>query len=226
MPLRSQHPDTVGEGSSNPSHCPACGRKRLARTPNCVFCGARMPEPPRRNPTLGPAAALQPQKRGSSASPPFGKKADQPAAHGESDQPVPAAGPIPITGQPEEPWHQTNLYVNDERIDLRRCPWCDEFTHSLKAFDLPKFLIIPVHHFHYHLYETDPTEACPRCMRGFLIKFAACNLLTANVLWPVIVLPWYVYHFVLTFRKGHTPGAGGMHTGMKKRELQDLQRAD
>jgi hypothetical protein len=117
------------------------------------------------------------------------------------------ASPTPGTHSFEEPEHKGDLPhtgSTDERSDLRRCSWCDESTHSLKAFNLPKFFFVPVPHFHYHIHETELNEACPGCMRWILLKYLACQIITANVLWPVLVLPFYVFYFALTFRKGHS----------------------
>jgi hypothetical protein len=185
--------------------CGSCGRKRLAKTLNCVFCGAWMPEPLQHDSILKSSAAPRRKARVSRKSPPSWSKVDRVAGSDGSDEMAAVVAMKPGIVQFETPRHQWDLVrfqINGEPIHLRRCAWCDEVTHSLKAFNLPKFLIIPVSHFHYHMYETEPTEACPRCMRTILLKYLACQIITANILWPILVLPIYAFYFVLTFRKG------------------------
>jgi len=122
------------------------------------------------------------------------------------------AGPTPGTLQFEEPGHHADLSqlrVNGELIDVRRCSWCDDLTDNLKAFNLPKYALIPLFIVNYHMHETEPVEACPGCMRRILLKYLACQIITAKIVWPILVLPIYVFYFVLTFRKGHSPGRAG-----------------
>ncbi len=168
-----------------------------------------MPQALRQNSTPSSSAAAPRKMRISRGSPPLGSKADQIAGYEESEETAALAGPLTGATHLGEPEHQsdlTELRVNAELIDLRRCSWCDESTQSLKAFNLPKFLLIPLHSVHYHVHETDPTEACPGCMRRILLKYLACQIITANILWPFLVLPIYAFYFVLTFRKGHSRG--------------------
>jgi hypothetical protein len=166
-----------------------------------------MPQAPRHESTLRSPVATRRERRVARKSPPPWSKADQLAGFDESEETAAVAGSASGTHQIEESAHQTDMSqfdVNGELIDLRRCSWCDELTQSLKAFNLPKLFFIPIPHVHYHMHETDPTEACPGCMRWVLLKYLACQIITANVLWPILVLPIYLVYFVRTFVKGHS----------------------
>jgi hypothetical protein len=166
-----------------------------------------MPQAPAHDSTLRSSASARPKSQVFRYSHPPWSEADQIAAYIESEETEADTGPTSGTLSLEEPEQEADLSqigVNGERIDLRRCSWCDELTHRLKAFNLPKFLIIPLHHFHLHDFETERNEACPGCMRRILLKYLTCQIITANILWPVIVLPIYVFYFALTFRKGHS----------------------
>jgi hypothetical protein len=178
-----------------------------------------MPKAPAHDSTVRSPAPAQPIIRVFSESPPHWIKADQRDRLKESDETASVARPAPGTLAFEEAEHQADVYQlgpNGELIDLRRCSWCDELTHSLKAFNLPKFFLIPVV-VHYHIHETERNEACPGCMRWILLKYLACQIITANVLWPVVVLPFYVFYFALTFRMGHSPDAPGRMKGIHAR---------
>ena len=48
--------------------------------------------------------------------------------------------------------------------------------------------------------------ACPRCMRKVILKRTALNILPANVLWVVIVLPCHLVQLVRTLTHGHSAG--------------------
>jgi len=45
---------------------------------------------------------------------------------------------------------------------------------------------------------------CPDCMRKKLLKLALINLIPANILWVVLLLPWYSIAGILSTTKGHS----------------------
>jgi hypothetical protein len=45
---------------------------------------------------------------------------------------------------------------------------------------------------------------CPRCIRWKLLKFSLVNVLTANVVWPLVILPMTVSHLIGSFLSGHS----------------------
>ncbi len=84
----------------------------------------------------------------------------------------------------------------------RPCPRCGASTDSLKAFRLPLFLLFlgvawSLRH--------GTVVACPRCMRRELGRLTLVNLLPANILWLVLLLPWYGVSALRTFKRGHSP---------------------
>ena len=166
-----------------------------------------MPQAHAHDSTIRSPASEQPIIRVFSESPPPWIKADQAARLDESEETPAVSGQTPDTDSFEEPKQHAVLFrigPGDELIILRRCSWCDEFTPSLESFNLPKFFFVPVI-VHYHIFERERNEACPGCMRWIVLKYLAIQIITANVLWPFLVLPFYVFYFALTFRKGHSP---------------------
>jgi hypothetical protein len=98
-----------------------------------------------------------------------------------------------------------NLHDSPEP-DLRFCGYCGKETGSLKDFELPAVLFVPFPYCPYISAETEPISACPACMRWYITKFLLCNIVTANVLWPVVSLLPSLYLFARTMRKGHSRG--------------------
>jgi hypothetical protein len=87
----------------------------------------------------------------------------------------------------------------DGRVAIR-CRECEEMTHDLKLFPAPKVVLLP----YLVIWEIEPITACPRCMRWQILRHAAIGLITAHVLWPVVILIPCAIHFLLTFRPGHS----------------------
>jgi hypothetical protein len=46
-------------------------------------------------------------------------------------------------------------------------------------------------------------RACPRCMRRLIWKRCLWNVIPANLVWVVILLPWALALTVATYRRGH-----------------------
>ncbi len=85
--------------------------------------------------------------------------------------------------------------------DLLPCPECGQQTDSLKGYRVPTFLlfILVAASFKHGL-----VVGCPQCMRKKLLKLGLINLLPANILWVVLLLPWYSICAILTTSKGHS----------------------
>ena len=45
---------------------------------------------------------------------------------------------------------------------------------------------------------------CPSCIRRAILNFALRNLITANILWPFVILPMSVVHLLRSYMKGHS----------------------
>lgn len=89
--------------------------------------------------------------------------------------------------------------MNDE-IPVR-CPSCSEVTVSLKRYEIIKLLVF-LGVFAYHQRAT--YTQCPSCMRSLLVKNALINLIPANVLWFIVVLPMNTIQLLRSYTKGHS----------------------
>jgi hypothetical protein len=97
---------------------------------------------------------------------------------------------IPV---PEKPPPRLPLFID--------CPVCGQPTGNLKCYrmGLVTFFCFAL------AWSVDDELGCPRCIRRKLLGFTLVNLLTANVLWPALILPVSVIHLVASFWPGHSP---------------------
>ncbi len=82
------------------------------------------------------------------------------------------------------------------------CPHCHAETDSMKYYTMPIFLFIFVAWMSWSKDEL----ACPSCMRGKIAGYCALNIVTANVIWPFIILPWTIINVLRSCTKGHSSG--------------------
>jgi hypothetical protein len=87
----------------------------------------------------------------------------------------------------------------DSNVQTVPCPHCGKATDSLKHYR-PVVLVFLVFAGFWKLV---PHISCPRCMRLTLAKFALINLPTANVFWPLALIPNGML-FLTSFVKGHS----------------------
>jgi hypothetical protein len=80
------------------------------------------------------------------------------------------------------------------------CPVCGNETDSLKSYILPNFTFV----FVATRWKWEYKVACAKCMRKMLLKNAGLHIITANVLWPIVVLPRFSVNLTRTFVKGHS----------------------
>ncbi len=83
-----------------------------------------------------------------------------------------------------------------------KCPDCSKPTDSLKRYNFPEKLV-----FIGIAAWTRPATytACPTCMRTILLKkMFSWNLLTANVLWLLVFLPYGLILLIASTTKGHS----------------------
>jgi hypothetical protein len=88
--------------------------------------------------------------------------------------------------------------------DQLRCPECARYSNSIKCYRMGVLLFLLLFWFAWTRNET----ACPSCMRLKIASFCLVNLFTANVIWPLIILPWTVILFLRTLTKGHSEDVG------------------
>lgn len=80
------------------------------------------------------------------------------------------------------------------------CPICRAPSDSIKSYRMMSvlvFLLVGA------WWRTKHVVACASCMRGELIKSSAINLITANLLSPLVLL-WHTVLFAMTFQAGHS----------------------
>jgi hypothetical protein len=86
--------------------------------------------------------------------------------------------------------------------DTPPCPRCGQPTDSLKQF---RCLSWCLYYIAGAAWQVEYVRACPGCMRRHLARRTLVNIIPANVLWPVLVLPWTAVLFASTYQKGHSP---------------------
>lgn len=100
------------------------------------------------------------------------------------------------------------------------CPVCGQPTDSLKQYRYVNWVVFYLVGATYsQIYH----RACPGCMRRFVARRAALNLLPANLLWFLLVLPWGVGLIVGTYRKGHSRDVI-RHVAPEQAALREAQR--
>lgn len=108
--------------------------------------------------------------------------------------------------QPVMTPQQTPSIVESQPINsgnsLLPCPECGQLSDSLKCFTLPNYaLFVGI----YAQWQNVQYICCPSCMRKHIgIKCFTYNILLANLLWPVFILPWGITQLIRSGQKGHT----------------------
>ncbi len=74
------------------------------------------------------------------------------------------------------------------------CAWCEKHAYGQRTFTLLTIVFLGF----WAYVRTDDLTLCPRCMRQALLERTLLNLLTANVLAP-IVIAWHGILFLRTF---------------------------
>jgi hypothetical protein len=74
------------------------------------------------------------------------------------------------------------------------CPWCQKYAYDQRTYALLTLVFIGF----WAYARADDVTLCPGCMRQALLQRTLINLLTANVISPVVIL-WHGILFVRTF---------------------------
>ncbi len=82
------------------------------------------------------------------------------------------------------------------------CPKCGQPSDSIKQYKLPyKWIFVWIMLFHQDIEYT----CCPHCMRKqILLRGFTYNIILANLLWLIIILPWCLVLLICSFTKGHS----------------------
>ncbi len=81
------------------------------------------------------------------------------------------------------------------------CPKCRRPTSSLKSYSYFRYLVFLLAAAFYGMKKV---TCCPSCMRGDLAINLLINMVPANLLWLIIVLPLNGTYFLATFLQGHS----------------------
>jgi hypothetical protein len=80
------------------------------------------------------------------------------------------------------------------------CPECHQPSDSVKCFRMGFVLFLGIGAGAQWKNE----YGCPSCMRPKIALFALINLLSANLIWPILILPMVIAHLVRSFQGGHS----------------------
>ena len=74
-------------------------------------------------------------------------------------------------------------------------------TTSLKHYTMMRYLVFV---WFFAFWARKKETGCPACMRKAIAISAAINIVPANLLWLVVIAPWYSILFFMTFADGHS----------------------
>jgi len=80
------------------------------------------------------------------------------------------------------------------------CPGCSQPSDSIKCYRMGVLLFLLV----VGMTWTKSEVGCPSCIRGKIAQFCLVNVVTFNVFWPFIILPWSIIMLLRSFTKGHS----------------------
>lgn len=100
------------------------------------------------------------------------------------------------------PWDRQERGVYAPEDGLRQCPVCWNATDRLKQYNYVEWFF-----FYFIGVAASETQyrACPRCMRKFIVRRCAYNIIPANLFWFLFVLPYGLLLICRTFQRGHSP---------------------
>lgn len=84
---------------------------------------------------------------------------------------------------------------------LLACPTCGRLTDSLKQY---RYVNWCVYLFAGAIWQMGVYRACPECMRQHIWRKCLINVIPANFLWLVGLLPWASVLVVCSYRLGHS----------------------
>ncbi len=80
------------------------------------------------------------------------------------------------------------------------CPKCGQPSDSVKCYTMMSFLLFILVG---AWWRTKRVVACAPCMRTELLTSSAINLVTANVLSPLVLI-WHGVLFAMSYQEGHS----------------------
>ncbi len=87
-----------------------------------------------------------------------------------------------------------------DRLDeTLTCPLCGAETRSLKQYRVMRWCVF---YLVGSIWQVKVVRACPSCMRAVIWKSALINLVPANLLWLLLILPWTMILTLMTLVEG------------------------
>lgn len=103
--------------------------------------------------------------------------------------------------------------INEKCIDIEKtieralnimisCPECGEDSSSIKHYTMIRWALF--------LFVAAQTQrvtytCCPKCMRKHILWHGfTYNIITGNILWLILILPWSLILLIMSFTKGHS----------------------
>jgi hypothetical protein len=80
------------------------------------------------------------------------------------------------------------------------CPHCRQSSDSIKRQNIMLVIFL----FIGASWQMEQVTACDKCMRQRILVNALINILSANILWPFLILPNSLYNLYLTLEPGHS----------------------
>jgi hypothetical protein len=80
------------------------------------------------------------------------------------------------------------------------CPKCGQPSDSIKCYTLLTIIFL----FIVGVSQTQKAIGCPGCVRKSIALSGLVNMLTANILWPFIILPYCIILLICSFTQGHS----------------------
>lgn len=84
---------------------------------------------------------------------------------------------------------------------LITCPKCGQPTASLKQYVLCNLLVFV---WIMAFTRRGTYTSCGPCMRGTILERTLINIIPANLLWVIVVLPWHIVQFCRSYSDGHS----------------------
>ena len=112
----------------------------------------------------------------------------------------------------DTPMEYINSQGSTNENPLIPCPECGRLSDSLKCFILPNYAVfIGI----YAQWQNVQYICCPSCMRKHIgIKCFTYNIVLANVMWPIFILPWGITQLIRCAHKGHSSTVKNMLNGL------------
>jgi hypothetical protein len=89
----------------------------------------------------------------------------------------------------------------EQQAALLPCPRCGQLTDSLKQYRYMRWCVFLLAG---AIHQEATERACPACMRGFIGKSLLINIVPANLLWLILLLPWGLILIGASCRRGHS----------------------